>query len=588
MGALAQRGKKPKRMTLAEDVSRSRQKPVQSPFGAMNRREVPPDLQRRQEVRRVQPETATTPTSEPKRKGKKDDDRPLFHALKMQQALAPISYSQRDRIKLKLEGINSFEELGLTKPVVEALYSKALPGLTDYMPTPVQKLAVPALLAPKRPKSKKSEYKYDQFLIAAETGSGKTLAYALPLIDAVKRQEQIDLEEEEAAKAESGTAKPAGKEMRSNDLDPNDFEDVPNPKAGKPRALILLPSSELVRQVGSLIKVMSHDIKYRSAPISSSNTATVILKRLFNPSGIDIVVATPHLISSIAKKEPNILSRLQYLVVDEADSLLDRSFAEITCGIIDRAAPSLKQLTFCSATIPRSMDKFLDKRYPEIVRIVTPKLHSITRRVNLGVIEIDKEPYRGNRSLACADILWKIGKAEHDDTSKYHTVKSIMVFVNEREAAEELAKFLASKGIDAAALTRDTQETRQGEILEAFTSAEPVQGEEKPDGGKTRGFRDFVPFDGASASTGGVGSRRLANTKVLVTTDLGSRGIDTLSVRHVILYDVPHTTIDFVHRLGRVGRMGRRGRAVVLVGNKDRKDIVREVRDAMFRGQALI
>jgi ATP-dependent RNA helicase MRH4, mitochondrial len=97
-----------------------------------------------------------------------------------------------------------------------------------------------------------------------------------------------------------------------------------------------------------------------------------------------------------------------------------------------------------------------------------------------------------------------------------------------------------------------------------------------------------VPFDGASPGTSGVGLRRLANTKVLVTTDLGSRGIDTLSVRHVILYDVPHTTIDFVHRLGRVGRMGRRGRAVVLVGNKDRKDIVREVRDAMFKGQALI
>lgn len=82
--------------------------------------------------------------------------------------------------------------------------------------------------------------------------------------------------------------------------------------------------------------------------------------------------------------------------------------------------------------------------------------------------------------------------------------------------------------------------------------------------------------------------KRLPNTKVMVTTDLGSRGIDTLPVRTVILYHVPHTTIDFIHRLGRVGRMGKRGRGIVLVGKKDRKDVVREVREAMFRGQALI
>ncbi len=82
--------------------------------------------------------------------------------------------------------------------------------------------------------------------------------------------------------------------------------------------------------------------------------------------------------------------------------------------------------------------------------------------------------------------------------------------------------------------------------------------------------------------------RSLPNTKVLVATDLASRGIDTLGVRHVILYDVPHTTIDFIHRLGRAGRMGRRGRGIVLVGKDDRRDIVSEVRHSMYMGQALI
>ena len=279
------------------------------------------------------------------------------------------------------------------------------------------------------------------------------------------------------------------------------------------------------------------------------------------------------------------------MIIDEADSLLDRSFSAITCGIIDKATPSLKQLILCSATIPRSLDSFLDKRFPTIQRIVTPKLHSIPRRVQLGVVDIDKESYRGNRSLACADVIWSIGRSIHDDTEPHHAVRSILVFVNEREEAEEVAKYLASKGIDAVPLTRDTSEQRQSEILSAFTSASRVEGDSKePVRDGRRHFRDFIPFDQtATASTpSGKGSRRLANTKVLVTTDLGSRGIDTLAVRTVILYDVPHTTIDFVHRLGRTGRMGRRGRGIVLVGKQDRKDVVREVKDAMFRGQALI
>ena len=80
----------------------------------------------------------------------------------------------------------------------------------------------------------------------------------------------------------------------------------------------------------------------------------------------------------------------------------------------------------------------------------------------------------------------------------------------------------------------------------------------------------------------------LMNTKVLVATDIASRGIDTLAVRTVILYDVPHSTIDFIHRLGRTGRMKMRGRGIVLVGRHDRRDIVKEVKEGMFRGQALI
>jgi ATP-dependent RNA helicase MRH4 len=151
--------------------------------------------------------------------------------------------------------------------------------------------------------------------------------------------------------------------------------------------------------------------------------------------------------------------------------------------------------------------------------------------------------------------------------------------VNEREETEEVANYLIKKGIDALAFHRDTDPTRQAKTLASFTGTERTKVQKE---GEER--RESIMTAAAAAGS----KRLLANTKVIVTTDLGSRGIDTVSVRHVILYDVPHTTIDFIHRLGRTGRMGRRGRGIVLVGPGDRADVVKEVRDAMYKGVALI
>ncbi|ERF70374.1 ATP-dependent RNA helicase mrh4 [Endocarpon pusillum Z07020] len=614
MATMQRERRKPSRMSLSRDVARLprsseafRERARPSPFAGMNQTEArlggrvmvkPRDVPRPAVGARGAPESTENP-----RRAKTKDEKPLFHALKMQATLTPLAYSQRMAVKEKLALITSFEQFNLLPDVQNAVYTHALEGMTDVVPTPAQKLAIPALLSRKgeheRRKTKDGDRpQYSQFLIAAETGSGKTLAYLLPVVDAIKRQEIIEKAEEEARKAGEDKEKAENQKKNIFALDPPELSNPPHSTMARPRAIILLPSSELVTQVGGVVKLLSHTIKYRSAPISAIHTPNRIRNRLYDPKGIDIIVSTPHLISSIAEKDPNILSRVTHLVIDEADSLLDRSFAPTTSAIIDRVAPSLKQLILCSATIPRSLDSFLDKRFPTIKRLVTPKLHSISRRVQLGVVDIEKDPYRGNRNLACADVIWTIGKAVHDDTESTHTVKSMLVFVNEREKAVEVTQYLASKGIDAVALTRDTTEQRQAEVLSAFTSASRIEGEEKPSATdrSKRNFRDFIPFDQNSIITTlsspnaapSRPTRHLPNTKVLVTTDLGSRGIDTLAVRHVILYDVPHTTIDFVHRLGRMGRMGRRGRGIVLTGKHDRKDVVAEVKNAMFKGQALI
>ncbi|KAL9603916.1 MAG: hypothetical protein Q9219_000854 [cf. Caloplaca sp. 3 TL-2023] len=523
----------------------------------------------------------------PKDKGSKEP----FKALKMQRALSAIPYERRNFIKQKLAEVESFDDFKLLPIIKEAVATQALSGMVDITPTPVQRLAIPALTGDiKKSRRDNDGTAMEQILIAAETGSGKTLAYLLPVLNAVKQIEAIDEAEEVRRKADEEA------KSKSNtifELEAPPLSSAPHPTTGRPRAIVLVPTSELVTQVGSVAKNLSHKIKFRSALVSSSFSAKVIRNRLFTPTGIDVLVSTPHLLASIAESDPNILSRVTHLVIDEADSLLDRSFAPSTSAIIDKATPSLRQLILCSATIPRSLDNYLRQRFPDIRRLVTPNLHAIPRRVQLGVIDVDKEPYRGNKSLACADTIWSIGKqaAEHvmshtpgSQQTERFDIKRILVFVNEREKTVEVADYLNSKGIDSIALNRDTPEQRHNEILGAFTSSKsetvPVDASKKDSSGP-----NFSPTRLANQPPS---RRHLPNTKVLVTTDLGSRGIDTLAVRHVILYDVPHSTIDFIHRLGRTGRMGRRGRGIVLVGKGDRKDVVKEVKDGMFQGKALI
>ena len=525
-----------------------------------------------------------------------------FKALKMQRALTPVSYRKRNSVKESISEIESFDQFELLPVIKDSIAKQALPGLDYISPTPIQRLAIPSFLGQsmgrRRRSSEVKKEEMEQFLIAAETGSGKTLAYLLPVLDAIKRAEAIDAELEVAEQAE----KEEKRKTNNYYVEPPPLTNRPHTTTGRPRAIILLPTSELVTQVGTVAKALSHAVKFRSSQISSTYTGRVIRSRLFAPTGIDLLISTPHLLSSIAESDPNILSRVTHLVIDEADSLLDRSFASTTSAIIDRATPSLRQLILCSATIPRSLDTYLIKRFPFMRRLVTPNLHAIPRRVQLAVVDVEKDPFRGNRLLACAETIWSIGKAaaeqDHshtsDDKPESIEVKRILVFVNERETTQEVAEYLQSKGIDAVALTRDTAEQRQSELLASFTSRKPIPTvtttatPPPPPPSTEPPVSNYTPAHRPDSPPPPPVKRFLPNTKVLVTTDLGSRGIDTLAVRHVVLYDVPHTTIDFIHRLGRTGRMGRRGRGIVLVGKRDRRDVVREVREGMFRGQALI
>lgn len=527
-----------------------------------------------------------------------------FKALKMQRALTSIGYNERTKIKEKMQTIENFDQFPLLPVVKEAIKDYFGKGkeeeieVADIKPSPVQKLAIPALLGQPLIKSKavpkkaKPDNGREEFLLAAETGSGKTLAYLIPTINALKEAD-IDnpLVQAYNERLAEGKAR-RGDEPVSKWIEK--FE--PHPETARPRVVVLVPTAELVSQVTGAAKSLAHVAKIKVRPISSTFSPAKIQRNMYTHMGVDLIVATPHLLASMASSDPNILSRVTHLVIDEADSLLDRSFSPETTQIIDRSMPSLKQLILCSATIPRRLDSYLAERYPNTHRITTPNLHAIPRRVQLGVIDVTKDPYRNNKNLACADAIWSIGKEAaakeqglgHEGGAKpgeerFIDIKRIMVFVNEREKTQEVAEYLQSKGIDAVALHRDSPDHRQAEVLAHFTSSErmklpvPTVAEVASETART-----------GEGRTPGLGKRQLLNTKVIVATDIASRGIDTLAVRHVVLYDVPHTTIDFIHRLGRAGRMGRRGRGIVLVGKDDRRDVVAEVKESMFMGQALV
>ena len=512
-----------------------------------------------------------------------------FKALRMQQSLATIGYGQRTQIKSRMGEMDEFEQFKLLPSLQEGLKSEALRGLMDVKPTPIQRLAIPALLGQVADRRASRQFKPEdkrEFLLAAETGSGKTLAYLLPAIDALKRAEAADpdiIAFKQRIEIE--------KERRENDpklrwkkMTPGSLE--PHPSTARPRVIVLVPSAELVSQVGQVAKALSHAVKFKTDLLSANVSPKAMERNLYSPMGIDMIVATPHLLASIADSDPNILSRVSHLVIDEADSLFDRSFSPATTEILDRARPSLKQLILCSATIPRRLDQYLVQHFPKMQRITTPNLHAIPRRVQLGVIDVSKEPYQNNKNLACADAIWSIGKDTSQDEPAATSggeadIKRIMVFVNERDKAAEVAEFLRGKGIDAVALHRDSNESRHSDTLAVFMSADRLTASSPL-------LKSAPSFGASNLPPRGLGGRILNNTKVIVATDLASRGIDTLGVRHVVLYDVPHTTIDFIHRLGRAGRMGRRGRGIVLVGKEDRRDVVAEVRESMYMGQALV
>ena len=343
-----------------------------------------------------------------------------------------------------------FDDLQLDPTILRALQSAGYDS-----PTPVQAQAVPAALAGR------------DLMASAQTGSGKTAAFLLPALQ---------------------------KMIRRSD------------KPGKgPRVLVLTPTRELAMQVEKNAQLYAQNMKWlRSATLVGGAGFGFQIKALSRP--IDLIVATPGRLMDHMRAGRIDFDRLEVLVLDEADRMLDMGFIDDIKTIV-AATPDSRQTLLFSAT--------WDGEVGKLARNLTK---------NPEVIEIERVDEQGKieeQLLYCDDKNHKNRLLDH--ILRDANIDQCVIFTATKSMSEQLADELYEKGFAANCLHGDM-----------------------PQGWRNRTLNDL----------------RRGRTKILVATDVAARGIDVPTITHVINYDLPKQAEDYVHRIGRTGRAGRTGIAV--------------------------
>jgi ATP-dependent RNA helicase RhlE len=348
-----------------------------------------------------------------------------------------------------------FSKLGLSGALLRAVADQ---GYT--VPTPIQVQAIPAVLAG------------GDLLAGAQTGTGKTAGFVLPMLQRLSNK--------------------------------------PSPHAGarRPlRALIITPTRELAAQVETSVKTYGRHLKLTSTAVFGGvglGPQTSQLRR-----GVDILVATPGRLLDHLQQRNVDLSRVEILVLDEADRMLDMGFLPDIKRIL-ALLPRERQNLLFSATfsdeIKSLADKLLDR--PQMIEVAP-------RNSTLDVIAQRVHPV--SRDQKSRLLAWLIG---------HHDWRQVLVFTRTKHGADKVVRSLQGDGIGAVALHGN-----------------------KSQGQRTKALADF----------------KRGSVEVLVATDIAARGIDIIELPHVVNYDLPNVPHDYVHRIGRTGRAGANGEAISLM-----------------------
>ncbi len=290
------------------------------------------------------------------------------------------------------------------------------------------------------------------------------------------------------------------------------------------RALVLTPTRELAAQVEESVQTYGKHLQLKTAVIFGGvgqNPQVEALKR-----GVDILVATPGRLLDLAQQNLIDLSTVEVLVLDEADRMLDMGFIHDVRKVL-ALVPSEKQSLLFSATFSDDIRKLAQGllRSPEVIQ-VTPK-NTTVERIRQVVV-----PAGRNRKK---DLLAHL--IQTNDWSQ------VLVFTRTKFGANKVSDFLNAQGITAMALHGNKSQTARTQALNGF---------------------------------------KTGDLKVLVATDIAARGIDIDELPHVVNYDIPNITEDYVHRIGRTGRAGAEGEAVSLV-SLDEQGFMREIEQFIQR-----
>eukprot|EP00850_Spirogloea_muscicola_P012650 SM000082S22892 [mRNA] locus=s82:393706:399992:- [translate_table: standard] len=321
----------------------------------------------------------------------------------------------------------------------------------------------------------------------------------------------------------------------------------------RPRAVVLCPTRELAEQVLAVAKSLCHHARFRSAMIGGGSP----MKQQENALGmaLDLVVGTPGRILQHVKEGHMSLSDIRYIVLDEADTMFDKGFGPEIRSFVGPLRNRQKllgiagfQTIMVTATITKSVHRLLDEEFPGICHIRTSSLHK-----RIATARHDFLPVSGNENKL--DTLLQILEPS---LSRGHRV---MVFCNTISSCRAADHFLAENDVATVNYHGEVPAEERVKNLQRFR--------EEP---------------------GDVDNEELAyingcRVPALVCTDLAARGLD-LAVDHIIMFDFPHTTIDYLHRTGRTARNGAKGRITSLVTKKD-QTLAMQLEVAISKGEPL-
>jgi ATP-dependent RNA helicase RhlE len=355
----------------------------------------------------------------------------------------------------------SFESLGLSQPVLQAL------ALKEYdTPSPIQAQAIPSLL------------KGRDLLGIAQTGTGKTAAFMLPSIDRLV----------------AANKRPAPRTCRM---------------------LILAPTRELASQIAESARGYSK--------FSHLNVVTVFggtslhRNRQDLQRGVDVLVATPGRLMDLVEQNAVTLAKVEILVLDEADQMMDLGFIHALKRIVTML-PKARQTLFFSATMPKTIRELADKFLIDPVEVKVAPEATTAERVDQYVTFCNQTEKQALLTL----------------TIRHNPIERALVFTRTKHGADRVVRNLIASGIPANAIHGNKSQPQRERALAEFKSGK-------------------VP--------------------ILIATDIAARGIDVSGVSHVINFELPNVAEQYVHRIGRTARAGAAGIAIAFVSDEEKGDL---------------